>query len=158
MSVEPSHNTPTVPAQPPVRSGEQGVAALVSRVLLGLAGFGLLVGFFMPWVRFGNMVVLSGFSLSASSGDAVEVLSGSGRALLFMVPLSAVALIVCAYTGHRIWVWVALLTSAVLLSYGAFTVVRLFLQSTGAGMWLVVGCALLAFAIGLIGYGRRTNA
>jgi hypothetical protein len=158
MSAEPSPNTPSVPAKTPVGSVGQGALPLVSRVLLGIAGLGLLAGFFMPWLRFGDMVVLSGFSLSASSGDAVEVISGRGRALLFMVPISALALMACAYTGHRISIWVALLSSAVLLAYGAFTIVRLFLASTGVGMWIVVGCALLAFAIGLIGYGRRTHA
>ena len=139
------------------RRADRGVGAITSRILLGLAGLGLLVGFFLPWIRLGNTLVLSGFSLSVSSGDAVDVVSGPSSALLFVVPVSAVALMVCAYLGHRISVWVALLSSVILLGYGAFTVVRLFLQSTGAGMWLVVGCAMLSFAVGLIGYGRRTN-
>src|SRR4051794_34475106 len=103
-----------------------GARAMVTRALLGLSGIGLLVGFFLPWIRLGDLVKLSGFSLWASSGEAVEAISGPSRALLFVVPLSALALMACAFTAHRISIWVALLSSLVLLGYGAFTLVRLF--------------------------------
>jgi hypothetical protein len=131
---------------------------MLTRGLLGVSGLGLLIGFFLPWIRFGNMVVLSGFSLWASSGEAVDVISGPRRMLLFMVPLAALALLACAFTGHRVSIWVALLSSIVLLGYGAFTLVRLFLETTGIGMWLVVFSALIAFGVGLVGYGRRQNS
>jgi hypothetical protein len=153
---------PNAPADPSgktlARPEDRSTGAMASRGLLAMAGMGLLIGFFMPWIRFGNMVVLSGFSLWASSGEAVEVISGPRRALLFMVPLSAIALMVCAYVGHKLSIWVALIASTILLGYGAFTIIRLFVESTGLGMWMVVGSAMLTFAVALIGLGSSRSS
>jgi hypothetical protein len=140
------------------RAEDRGAGAMASRSLLAVAGMVLLIGFFMPWLQLGSMMQLSGFTLWTASGEAVEVISGPRRVLLFMVPLSGVALIAAAYVGHRVSVWTALVASALLLAYGGYTIVRLFLESTGLGMWMVVGAAMLAFAVALIGLGSSKKA
>lgn len=105
----------------------------------------------------GDVVVVSGFSLVTSSGQAVDILSGPHRALLFMVPLSAIALMGSAMSGHRFTAWVAILTGGVLISYGFYTLIRLFFATTGMGMWVVAVSALVALGAGLVGYGRQTS-
>lgn len=129
--------------------------ALLGRSLLGFAGLTLLLGFFLPWITLGQVVALSGFGLLVSGGDSTQVFSGPPRALLFLVPLAALALAACAYTGHRISNWVALIASFTLLAYGAFTLIWLFIDTTGLGIWLVVLAALVTFGVSLVSLGRQ---
>jgi hypothetical protein len=162
----------TPPTAQPVRAAEPAPAASPSprpslgahvagatvRLLLALSGAGLLVGFFMPWLTMGNMVVISGFSLVASSGELVASFSGPGRLLLFAIPAFGIALICAALMGRpRLNQALALTAGASILGYGLFTLIKLFFDSTGLGMWLVVLAALLALAIGLIGLGSRAR-
>lgn len=132
---------------------------VVIRVALGLAGTGLFAGFFMPWLRQGldGSLTMTGFSLMASDGEVFTALSGAARMLLLAVPMLGVALMVGGMTGHRSSLWVALIAGAVIVAYGLVVLVRLFLQTTGTGLWLVVGCALLALVVGLWGMGRRSK-
>ena len=132
--------------------------ALLGRSLLGLAALVLLLGFFLPWITLGQVAALSGFGLLISSGESTQLFAGPPRALLFLVPLAAVALAACAYTGHRISTWVALIASFALLAYGAFTLIWLFIDTTGLGVWLVVAAALLTFAVSLVSLGRQRAA
>ena len=120
-----------------------------TRVALGAAGVGLVVGFFLPWFNLGTLMSVSGFGLVVSSGAAVEGLSGPHRALLFVVPFSGLALLATAVRGPRVATWVALASGVFILAYGLYTLLRLFFDATGAGMWLVVGSALLALGVGI---------
>jgi hypothetical protein len=139
-------------------AGKPRTSALLGRSLLGFAGFTLLLGFFLPWITIGRMVALSGFGLLISGGESTQMFSGPPRALLFLVPLAGFALAACAYTGHRISNWVALVASFALLAYGAFTLIWLFIGTTGLGMWLVVLAALLTFAVSLVSLGKQRGS
>lgn len=143
------------PSSTPVRT--RG-SSWLARGLLGFSGLTLLIGFFLPWIKLGRVMSLSGFSLLVSGGDSSQVFSGPPRALLFLVPLAALALVACAYLGPRISTWVALVASFTLLAYGAFTLLWLFVDTTGLGMWLVVLAALLTFAVSLVSVGRQRSA
>jgi hypothetical protein len=58
-----------------------------TRAAFVLAGAGLLIGFFLPWVKLGALVSVSGFGLVFAEGDVVSMISGSNRFLLFAIPL-----------------------------------------------------------------------
>jgi hypothetical protein len=148
---QPAPATPSAPR--PLAATALGT--LVARVLLGAAGAGLLLGFFLPWVTLGRAAAVSGFGLLLTQGELVELLTGPYRMLLLAVPLLGAGLCVGALTGHRVATWLALLTALLVLGGGLYTLVRLFLSSTGLGMWIVVGSALLALAVGLLTLGRR---
>jgi hypothetical protein len=130
------------------------VGSLVMRILLGACGVALIAGFFMRWLTLGDMVSVSGFSLIVTQGEMVSLLSGSHRFLLFAVPVFGILLVVAGAIGHRFGLWVALVTGVTVLGFGAFTLIRLFIESTGAGLWIVVGASLLALSLSLIGIGR----
>lgn len=125
----------------------------LTRVALGLSGLGLFVGFFLPWVRFGKMVSASGFGLMVSQGEIVQVLSGPARTLLLAVPVLGAMLLFGAATGHAASLWVALFAGVLVIGYGLFMLVTLFLQTTGLGLWVVVACAFLSLIMALLGMG-----
>lgn len=127
------------------------------RLSFGLAGVGLFSGFFLPWVGLEGVVSVTGFSLMASEGQVVTLLSGPSRMILLAVPMLGVALMVGAMTGHRSSLWVGLLTGLLVVGYGLVTLIRLFVRTTGLGLWLVVGCAFLSLVVALLGLGRRSR-
>jgi hypothetical protein len=138
------------------RLGRPGV--LATRVVFAICGMGLLVGFFLPWFTVGDLMSVSGLGLVFSDGQMVHMLSGSHRFLLFAIPALAVLLVVGAVFGHRVVSWGAVAGGILILGYGLYTLVRLFLSSTGPGMWLVIFSSVLALALGLIDIGRRSSA
>ena len=125
------------------------------RAVFVVCGLLLLVGFFMPWFKLGNLLQVSGMGLVFTQGEAVGMLSGANRFLLVAVPLLGLLLVVGAGFGLRITPWVAVIGACVILLYGLFTVMQLFVSSTGVGMWLVILASLTALGIGLFGVGRR---
>jgi hypothetical protein len=133
--------------------GATAFASFTARLLLGIAGVGFVAGFFFPWLRIGGAAA-SGLSLLVLQGDAVEFVSWPQRLLMFAVPLLGSALLVTAFIGHRIALWLALGASVVVIGGGAYTLLKLFFGATGMGMWIVVGSALLSLAVALLTLGR----
>lgn len=127
------------------------------RVVVFLAGIGLLVGFFMPWLRFGQFAAVSGLSLMVSSGEAVDALAGPSRGMLILIPASGAALLGASVFGPRVAGMAALGTGIAILGFGLFTLARLFLETMGSGMWVVVGSALLAVGAGVAGLARSRS-
>jgi hypothetical protein len=121
-----------------------------------LAGAGLLIGFFLPWVKLGALVSVSGFGLVFAEGDVVSMISGSNRFLLFAIPLLAVTLMVLGVLGQKAASWVGAAGGVAVLGYAVYTVLSLFLASTGIGMWLVAASTLVALSLGFIDLGRRS--
>lgn len=157
----PAPAAPTAPARPaekPVQSARQRASALALRVVFAICGMGLLVGFFLPWFSVGELMSVSGLGLVFSDGQMVHMLSGSHRFLLFAIPALAVALVVGAVFGNRVVSWAAVGGGLLILGYGVYTLLRLFLSSTGPGMWLVIFSSVAALSLGLVDIGRRSSA
>jgi len=133
---------------------ERARLRMVERVLFGLCGALLLVGFFLPWFVAGAMVSMSGLALVFASGEMVQMIAGANRLLLVAVPLLGAVLLGGAIVGHRVTRWLAVGGSGVILLFGFVILVRFFISSTGLGMWLVVVSALLGLSIGLVSIGR----
>jgi hypothetical protein len=136
------------------QASEKERLGFVERVLFGGCGAALLIGFFMPWFKIGALLTVSGLSLLLSSGEMVGMLSGSNRFMLVIVPLLGAALIGGTVLGNRATRFVAVAGSALFILGGMFITLRLFLSTTGTGMWLVVLASLLALSVGLITVGR----
>jgi hypothetical protein len=133
-------------------SDQESAGALIARIAIGLAGLGLLIGFFLPWIRLGELVSMSGLSMALTGGEAVKELSGF-RMILLIVPLAGLALIASAIRSWA-YAWVALASGILIFVAALFTLIRVFLDSTGAGMWVVAISALTAVAVGFIAYRR----
>lgn len=133
-----------------VPPAKPSVAPLWLRILQGLSGVGLIIGFFLPWIKLGELVSLSGFSLVLAGGEAVEQLSAPSRGLIFSIPLIGLALLATSIKGFRGLAWAGMATGILIVLVGLYTLISAFLDSTGAGMWLVSGCALLALGTGAL--------
>lgn len=142
-SVGPASGTEPAPSWS-ARAGNQATRAIVL-----VAGLGLLVGFFLPWMRFGQFAALSGLSLMVSSGSAVDALAGPSRGLLVIIPVCGAALVASAIFAPRVAALVSLISGIVILAFGLFTLARLFFETVGPGMWIVVVSALASAAVGL---------
>ena len=132
------------------------LSSLFARALLALAGIGFLVGFFLPWFRLGTTASVSGLGLLVTDGEIVELVTGPDRILLFAVPLLGVGVTVGAIAGHRIGVWLALIAGVLVLGGGLYTLINLFVSTTGPGMWLVVASALTSLVVGVLALASRT--
>lgn len=124
------------------------------RGLVFLAGLGLLVGFFLPWLRLGQFAALSGLSLMVSSGSAVDALAGPARGFLLLVPVCGAALVGCGWLGPRPSILAALVAGIAIVSFGLFTLARVFFETVGSGMWIVTASALIAMGVGIAGIAR----
>jgi hypothetical protein len=131
---------------------------IVERILFGFCGALLLIGFFLPWFVAGAMLSVSGLGLVFTSGTVVGMLAGANRFLLIAVPLLGAILLGSSILGYRVTRWIAVGGSGVILLFGFVILVRLFITSTGLGMWLVILSALLGLSIGLVAIGRGSSA
>lgn len=129
--------------------------SMLERVLFVGCGAALLVGFFMPWVKAGELLTVSGFGLSVAQGDMVGMVAGAHSFLLLAVPAVGLLLVAGGLVGHRATAWLAVAGAFVILGYGLYTLVVLFISSTGLGMWLVVAASILSLGLGLAGIARR---
>ena len=137
---------------------EREKLSFVERALFGGCGAALLVGFFMPWFKIGALLTVSGLTLLVSSGEMVGMLSGSNRFMLVIVPLLGAVLLGGSILGSRLTRIIAVAGSGLFLLGGFFITIRLFLSTTGTGMWMVLFAALLALSIGLIAIGRSQRS
>jgi hypothetical protein len=142
-------------APPPTEKPKKQPAPLLTRLLLGVSGVGLVVGFFLPWVELGGVMSLSGLGLMLSSGDAIEQMSGPHQAMLFVVPLSGLVLLGAAIRGYRGIAWAGLVCGFAIFTVGLYTLIRIFLDTTGVGMWVVASAAIICTAVGIVAYRRR---
>ena len=121
-----------------------------------LAGIFLLVGFFLPWIRVGALLEVSGFELLYNDSLVVrEALPGHLRTLFLIAPLAGVALITSAATGFQWHGLVAATTGFLVLAAALGVALYLFVQSTGPGVWLLLVGALMALAVGLLARHHR---
>ena len=145
-------------AQPARRDPAPGLAERAGDQLLRgivfLAGVGLLVGFFLPWLRLGEFAAMSGLSLMVTSGTAVSQIAGPARGLLILIPACGAALVGCSLLGHRASVLAGLIAGVAVLGFGLFTLARVFLETMGSGMWIVAASALIAIGAGIAGIAR----
>jgi len=135
------------------RAGDQAVRAVAF-----LAGLGLLGGFFLPWLRFGEVAAVSGLSLMVSSGTAVTALAGPAKGMLIIVPVCGGALVACAVLFPRLAGLATFVGGLSVIGFGLFTLARAFFQTVGTGMWIVVLSALVAAATGLVALSRRRGS
>jgi hypothetical protein len=142
-----SGGSPTVT---PAQADKPAAAPIWLRIVQGLAATGLIVGFFMPWITLGELVSLSGFSMVLTGGEAVERLSAPSRGLIFSIPLIGLALLATSLKGFRGLAWTGMATGILIVLVGLYTLISAFLDSTGMGMWLVSGSAMLALGTGAL--------
>ncbi len=123
-----------------------GGPPLALRALVGFSGLSLLVGFFLPWFRVeADAEHASGLTLMLS--DSV---GGTPAMLLVAVPILGVLISAAAFMGFRWTAHGAIGVASLLLAYGLWVLLRLFVEHTALGLWIVVGGAFITLLLGVV--------
>ncbi len=136
-----------------------GAPHIVLRIVLGVSGLLLLVGFFLPWLKLADHDAVSGIDLVLGSGDFAQSLVGQGsqRYVLLLIPGFGVALTAVGFLGVRYSGQIAALLGVLIVGSGMVTVVIFFFQKTGIGLWLILLGAFIAVAAGTITFARSRS-
>lgn len=129
------------------------------RVLLVVAGGLLIAGFFFfPWLKLETGEV-SGLQLIIERNPDIRALIGDDAQvwLLGLVPAFGVALIGVGASGFRHSGIIAAILGVLLIGASMVTMVILFFQVTGLGLWLSLLGAFIAIGAGSIGFARSRS-
>ncbi len=149
---------PRSPSKPPPAGPKPGAPHMALRVVLGFAGLLLVVGFFLPWVQI-DREMRSGLELVVETDpDVREMVDETQRWILLVIPLLGAALTAVGFLGVRGSGAVATVIGFLLMAYGMITVVLLFFQRTGMGLWIIVGATILALGVGLFALLRARQS
>lgn len=134
-------------------------APLALRIVLGTAGLCLVVGFFFPWIKIGDLANISGLDLAISDNVVIRQAIGSTtRWILLFVPLLGLALTAIGYLGFKWSGIVGVVAGVLVIGFGIFILAYLFFQLTAPGLWVVLVGALVGFGAGLFTVLRARRA
>jgi len=135
-----------------------GTPHIVLRIVLGISGLLLLVGFFLPWLKLeGDMLrSISGLNIVLPDDEVVRALAGEGsqRYVLLLIPGFGIALTAIGFLGVRYSGRISAFLGILIVGYGMVTVVIFFFQRTGVGLWLILLGAFIAVTAGTITFIR----
>jgi hypothetical protein len=146
---------PEKPAQKPPH--------IVMRALLGFAGLSLLVGFFLPWVRFPAVEATEGVAaVPEHFQNGLDLLlandiQGTTPMAILLVPILGALLSATSFMGFRYAAQTAIAVAVGMLAYGLYVLGSMFIQFTGYGLWTVAGGTFVILLLGVATYmlGRR---
>jgi hypothetical protein len=121
---------------------------------LAIAGLGALtiVAWFLPFLDVG-FAVASGWDITTAPGVDWTI-----RFAFVALPLLGAALIVAGLARARAARLIAFGFGASVLGYIAVQLVRIFIATTGWGLWLTIACALGALAVAFFARKARVTA
>jgi len=134
---------------------------IVMRALLGFSGLSLLVGFFLPWVRF--PAVTEGEHVSPEHyQNGLDLLmandiQGTAPIAILLVPILGALLSAASFMGFRYAGQTAMGVAIGMLAYGLYVLGSMFVQFTGYGLWTVAVGTFVILLLGVATYilGRR---
>ena len=112
-----------------------------ARKVVLFCGLALVAGFFLPWISVGGVFKVSGWDM---------VLHGDGLQLaIALIPLTGLGLIGAALGDGRGARAAAFFVGGGILVYFVGSTAWAFLRTTGVGLWMVLGAAVVALTAGL---------
>lgn len=118
-------------------------------VLVG-AGIASVVAFFLPFLDLGGIASASGWEILVA--DHVELMT---RIALLALPIGGLALIGAGATRSDRARLVGVAFGLGVYGFLGFQMIRLFVATTGVGLWVTLAAAATAFIAGLAGKRRR---
>lgn len=126
---------------------------IVLRVLIGLSGLSLLVGFFLPWLM--EPAAVEGGAATAHAGYNLamgEYFDTPGKEALWALPALGVLLSATAFMGFRYAGQVAIGTAVAIIGFALYVLLQLFVQRTALGLWIVAGGTFVILLLGVIAW------
>jgi hypothetical protein len=113
-----------------------------AHVWLALVGATAVIAFFLPFFDVGGLFAVTGLEI-VMNGD----ISWFTRTLVALVPVGGITIFGAAVTGSRKARPIAGLFGLGVLGYLTYQAIKIFVATTGLGMWLVIAAALAAIVI-----------
>lgn len=113
-------------------------------IVLGAVGLVMVIGFFLPWIRLGELVSASGYDLVAR-----EAFSPLTRLVFALCPIGGAVLVLGSVSGARSLGGAGLALGSGILLYSGYRLLQVLFVTTGLGLWLVIGAACIAIVVGL---------
>lgn len=135
----------TVPAKP---AKERHLALRIAAIV---SGAGLVLGFLLPWIRFADFATLSGLEILVN--DTMVVRKSVGvvqQRLVALVPLVGLVILGFGIRNGPGLRWVLLGGGVLLVLFGAFAVLMIFVQVTSVGLWVVAIALVLSILVGAL--------
>ncbi len=136
---------------------------IVMRALLGFAGLSLLVGFFLPWVRF--PAVEGEHPSPEHFQNGLDLLmendiQGTAPVAILLVPILGALLSAASFMGFRYAAQTAIGVAVGMLAYGLYVLASMFVSYTGYGLWTVAVGTFVILLLGVATYmlSRRGGA
>lgn len=107
-------------------------------------GIAAIVAFFLPFLDLGGPMAASGWDILVA-----DLAPWTTRAALLALPIGGLCLCVAGATGHARARFAGFLFGAGVFGYLGYSMVRLFLATTGVGLWLTLAAALVALVSAL---------
>jgi hypothetical protein len=135
----------------------ESMPPMLMRALIGTSGLTLLVGFFLPWIRIPERPPAEegGEVIAAHMVNGLQLISegnigGAPPAFLLLVPILGALLSAAAFMGFRWAGHVAIGIASLLLLFGLWVMLTLFVQHTDLGLWITVGSTFISLLLGVI--------
>ena len=114
-----------------------------SHTVLAVLGLIMIVAFFLPFLDVGGMLVASGWDIVLNGGAP-----WSTRLPVLAVPLLGLSMLVTGLARENGARLTGLLFGAGVLGYLTWTLARIFVATTGWGLWVVIvgACASIVVA------------
>ena len=138
--------------------GSNTATSLFVRIALGTAGLCLVIGFFLPWINLNTQSSVSGLGLVASDDHVIRAaFDGAQRWLLLLIPILGILLTAIGFLGFRWSTKVAALVGLTIIGFGFVTLILIFIERTGYGLWLVFTGAFLSLVLGIFPWLRARD-
>lgn len=121
-----------------------------ANVALVVAGIASVVAFFLPFLDLGGIATASGWEILVA--DHVELTT---RLALLALPIGGLALLGAAAAKSDKARLVGVAFGLGVYGFLGVQMVRLFLATTGVGLWVTLAAAATAFVAGVMGAKKR---
>ena len=118
----------------------------MGRIIAFACGCALLVGFFLPWIEVGGLGQIKASGLEILKQ---EQLPDRFRIMLLMCPICGVLLVASAFGKKLLTALAAFFIGAGVLGYPLYYIFKFLRQTTGLGLWLVIGAGIVSFVYGI---------
>lgn len=116
-----------------------------ANVWLAVTGAIAVTAFFLPFFDVGGLLSVTGLEMALNDG-----LPWFTRIIVALVPIAGLTVFVTAVSGSQRARPIAGLFGLGVLGYLGYQAIKIFVTTTGCGMWLVIAAAVIAIIVVLM--------
>jgi hypothetical protein len=118
--------------------------------MTAMLGLAVVVAFFLPFLDLGGLISASGWDIVTNEATPLGT-----RLLLSALPLLGLAMVGAGLAKSRASGLLCLLFGGGVLLYLAYLLFKFFLATTGLGLWITIGAAIIAVGVAAASPSRK---